>query len=185
MIRFRATMRYGVLAARRDEVTANTVYLITVWVLPVLVAVTFHEAAHGYVAHLLGDETAWRAGRVSFNPLKHTYQTFIFPVTDFRLTSSMLAASEMGRLLMPELGDDTEEIKKAAAALMGWFQSQDINKADSVSVCLCLVSQAIATASEDDRVRLERMLKRYKRALADWSRDNWLFLKGYNARDRA
>ena len=86
---------------------------------------------------------------------------------------------------MPELGDDTEEIKKAAAALIGWFQSQDINKADSVSVCLCLVSQAIATASEDDRVRLERMLKRYKRALADWSRDNWLFLKGYNTRDRA
>jgi hypothetical protein len=29
------------------------------------------------------------------------------------------------------------------------------------------------------------MLKRYKRALADWSRDNWLSLKGYNARDRA
>jgi Zn-dependent protease len=52
-------------------VTANTVYLITVWVLPVLVAVTFHEAAHGYVAYLLGDETAWRAGRVSFNPVKH------------------------------------------------------------------------------------------------------------------
>jgi Zn-dependent protease len=52
-------------------VTSDTVYLITIWVLPVLVAITFHEAAHGYVAHLLGDETALRAGRVSFNPLKH------------------------------------------------------------------------------------------------------------------
>ena len=31
---------------------------------------------------------------------------------------------------MPELGDDTEEIKNAAAALIGWFQSQDINKAE-------------------------------------------------------
>jgi hypothetical protein len=30
-----------------------------------------HEAAHGFVAHLLGDDTAWRLGRVSFNPLKH------------------------------------------------------------------------------------------------------------------
>jgi Zn-dependent protease len=62
-------------------VTANTVYLITVWVLPVLVAVTFHEAAHGYVAHLLGDETAWRAGRVSFNPLKHIdpFGTILLP----------------------------------------------------------------------------------------------------------
>jgi Zn-dependent protease len=37
----------------------------------VLIAVTFHEAAHGFVAHLLGDDTAWRLGRVSFDPLKH------------------------------------------------------------------------------------------------------------------
>src|SRR5579863_3140417 len=44
---------------------------ISVWLLPILIAVTFHEAAHGFVAHLLGDNTAWRQGRVSFNPLKH------------------------------------------------------------------------------------------------------------------
>lgn len=49
----------------------NIVYLVTTWALPVLIAITFHEAAHGYVAHLLGDDTAWRQGRVSFNPLKH------------------------------------------------------------------------------------------------------------------
>jgi Zn-dependent protease len=53
-------------------VSGNTIiYLVTTWALPVLIAVTFHEAAHGYVAHLLGDDTAWRQGRVSFNPLKH------------------------------------------------------------------------------------------------------------------
>ena len=46
-------------------------YEISIWLLPVLIAVTFHEAAHGFVAHLLGDDTAWRLGRVSFNPLKH------------------------------------------------------------------------------------------------------------------
>jgi Zn-dependent protease len=51
--------------------TADTIYLATIWIIPVLVAVTFHEAAHGFVAHLLGDDTAWRLGRVSFNPLKH------------------------------------------------------------------------------------------------------------------
>jgi Zn-dependent protease len=51
--------------------TANVIYLATIWVIPVIVAVTFHEAAHGFVAHLLGDDTAWRLGRVSFNPLKH------------------------------------------------------------------------------------------------------------------
>jgi len=47
------------------------VYIISVWLLPVLVAITFHEAAHGYVARYLGDETASRLGRVSLNPLRH------------------------------------------------------------------------------------------------------------------
>ncbi|MFZ3359823.1 MAG: site-2 protease family protein [Xanthobacteraceae bacterium] len=51
--------------------TGNLIYLATIWALPIIIAVTFHEAAHGFVAHLLGDDTAWRLGRVSFNPLKH------------------------------------------------------------------------------------------------------------------
>ncbi len=46
-------------------------FTASVWVLPVLIAVTLHEAAHGWVAWRLGDDTAWRLGRVSFNPLKH------------------------------------------------------------------------------------------------------------------
>src|ERR1700761_3308838 len=46
-------------------------YEISIWLLPVLIAVTFHEAAHGFVAHLLGDDTAWRLGRVRFNPVRH------------------------------------------------------------------------------------------------------------------
>ncbi len=50
---------------------ADAIYLATIWVIPVVIAVTFHEAAHGFVAHLLGDDTAWRLGRVSFNPLRH------------------------------------------------------------------------------------------------------------------
>jgi Zn-dependent protease len=41
------------------------------WVIPVIIAITFHEAAHGFVALLFGDETAWRLGRVTLNPLKH------------------------------------------------------------------------------------------------------------------
>jgi Zn-dependent protease len=57
-------------------------YQISVWVLPILIAVTFHEAAHGFVAHLLGDDTAWRLGRVTFNPLKHIdpFGTVLLPV---------------------------------------------------------------------------------------------------------
>jgi Zn-dependent protease len=38
---------------------------------PVVLAVTLHEAAHGFVAYHLGDDTAWQAGRVSFNPFRH------------------------------------------------------------------------------------------------------------------
>ena len=56
-------------------------YEISVWLLPVLIAVTFHEAAHGIVAHLLGDDTAWRLGRVSLNPFKHIdpFGTIVLP----------------------------------------------------------------------------------------------------------
>jgi Zn-dependent protease len=46
-------------------------YDISVWVIPLVIAITFHEAAHGFVAYRLGDKTAWQLGRVSFNPLKH------------------------------------------------------------------------------------------------------------------
>ncbi len=46
-------------------------YLVSTWVLPVLLAITLHEAAHGFVAHHFGDDTAWQLGRVSLNPLRH------------------------------------------------------------------------------------------------------------------
>ena len=39
-------------------------YTISVWALPAIIAITFHEAAHGFVARLLGDDTAWRLGRI-------------------------------------------------------------------------------------------------------------------------
>jgi Zn-dependent protease len=56
-------------------------YEISVWLLPVIIAVTLHEAAHGFVAYLLGDDTAWRLGRISFNPLKHIdpFGTIVLP----------------------------------------------------------------------------------------------------------
>ena len=49
----------------------NMIYLATIWVIPIVIAITFHEAAHGFVARFLGDDTAWRLGRVSLNPIKH------------------------------------------------------------------------------------------------------------------
>ncbi|QFI71301.1 site-2 protease family protein [Bradyrhizobium betae] len=57
------------------------VYDLSVWVLPLVLAITFHEAAHAFVAHRLGDNTAWQLGRVSFNPLRHIdpFGTVILP----------------------------------------------------------------------------------------------------------
>ncbi|HEX5320735.1 MAG TPA: site-2 protease family protein [Stellaceae bacterium] len=47
------------------------IFSATTWILPVIFAVTLHEAAHGFVALRLGDDTALRAGRVSLNPINH------------------------------------------------------------------------------------------------------------------
>ena len=57
-------------------------YEISIWAIPAVIAITFHEASHGYVAHVLGDDTAWRLGRVSFNPLVHIdpFGTVVLPV---------------------------------------------------------------------------------------------------------
>jgi Zn-dependent protease len=62
-------------------VSSEAIYLATIWVIPVIIAVTFHEAAHGFVAYLLGDETAWRLGRVTFNPIRHIdlFGTILLP----------------------------------------------------------------------------------------------------------
>jgi Zn-dependent protease len=56
-------------------------YALSVWVLPLLFAITFHEAAHGFVAHALGDNTAWQLGRVSINPFRHIdpFGTVVLP----------------------------------------------------------------------------------------------------------
>jgi len=46
-------------------------YALSIWALPAIFAITFHEAAHGFVALQCGDDTASRLGRVTFNPMKH------------------------------------------------------------------------------------------------------------------
>ena len=59
----------------------KTLYTASTWILPVLIAITFHEAAHAYAAWKLGDDTAYRQGRVTFNPLKHVdpFGTILVP----------------------------------------------------------------------------------------------------------
>ncbi len=49
----------------------SALHNLAVWALPVTLAITVHEAAHGYAARSCGDDTAARAGRLSLNPLRH------------------------------------------------------------------------------------------------------------------
>lgn len=49
----------------------SLIQTITVYALPVLFGITLHEAAHGYVARMFGDPTAYQAGRISLNPIRH------------------------------------------------------------------------------------------------------------------
>ncbi|HXE16513.1 MAG TPA: site-2 protease family protein [Stellaceae bacterium] len=64
---------------------ASLLQQISVFALPAIFAITLHEAAHGWVASKLGDDTALRAGRVTFNPLKHIdpFGTVLMPLLLF------------------------------------------------------------------------------------------------------
>jgi Zn-dependent protease len=63
---------------------------LAIWALPVLLAITLHEAAHGYVARHFGDPTAEQAGRISLNPLRH-----IDPVGTVLVPGLILAVSSL------------------------------------------------------------------------------------------
>lgn len=64
-----------------DQKLAATIFTASTWVIPVILAITLHEAAHGFVAYRCGDDTARRLGRVSFNPFKHIdpFGTILLP----------------------------------------------------------------------------------------------------------
>ena len=68
---------------------ANLIQTVAIYALPVLFAITVHEAAHGYVARHFGDNTAWMLGRVTFNPIKHIdpIGTILMPLMLYFATS--------------------------------------------------------------------------------------------------
>jgi Zn-dependent protease len=68
----------------------NLIQTIAVYALPVIFAITLHEAAHGYVARYFGDMTAFVAGRVTLNPLKH-----IDPIGTIAVPLAILAVSKL------------------------------------------------------------------------------------------
>ena len=68
---------------------SNLIQTILIYALPVLFAITVHEAAHGYAARHYGDNTAWQLGRVTLNPLKHIdpVGTILMPLVLYFATS--------------------------------------------------------------------------------------------------
>jgi Zn-dependent protease len=69
--------------------TTNLIQTVLIYALPVLFAITIHEAAHGYVARALGDNTAYMLGRVTLNPIKHIdpIGTILMPLMLYFATS--------------------------------------------------------------------------------------------------
>ncbi len=67
---------------RRTAMLQDIVSQISIWALPVLAAIIFHEVAHGWVAYRLGDPTAARMGRLTLNPLSHVdpFGTVLLPL---------------------------------------------------------------------------------------------------------
>jgi Zn-dependent protease len=61
---------------------SNVIYEIAVWLVPLIIAIVFHEVAHGLVARRLGDPTAEERGRLSLNPIRHIdpFGTVILPL---------------------------------------------------------------------------------------------------------
>ncbi len=72
--------------------TYALIQTIAISALPVIFAITLHEAAHGYAARHFGDNTAWLAGRISLNPLRHIdlFGTVLLPLLLFVVSSPFI-----------------------------------------------------------------------------------------------
>lgn len=68
---------------------ANLIQTVAIYALPVLFAITVHEAAHGYAARHFGDNTAYAMGRITLNPMKHIdpFGTIAMPLLLYFATS--------------------------------------------------------------------------------------------------
>ena len=85
----------------------NLVQTIAIYALPVIFAITLHEAAHGYVARYFGDLTAWRLGRISLNPVRHI--------------------DLVGTIVVPLVILVTSKLFGGAGILFGWAKPVPVN----------------------------------------------------------
>jgi Zn-dependent protease len=97
----------------------NLIQTLAIYALPVIFAITLHEAAHGYVARHFGDPTAWQLGRITLNPVKHIdlLGTIVIPVLLFVSNAGFLfgwakpVPVDFGRLRRPK-----QDMLRVAAA---------------------------------------------------------------------
>ncbi len=78
---------------------SELVLIVFVWAVPLVLAITLHEAAHGYAALRLGDSTAYLAGRISLNPLRH-----IDPVGTVLVPGTILLLGHFSGIAFPPFG---------------------------------------------------------------------------------
>lgn len=90
-----------------DNALGEIIRAASIWALPVIFAITFHEAAHGYVAKHFGDLTAYAQGRVSLNPLRHI--------------------DPMGTIVVPLLLLAISKIAGGPGILFGWAKPVPVN----------------------------------------------------------
>jgi Zn-dependent protease len=94
------------------------VQLALIVAVPIIIAITFHEAAHGFVAWRLGDDTAYRLGRVTFNPLKHIdpFGTIILPTVLYLTTGFMFGYAKPVPVNFRRLRNPRRDMVLVAAA---------------------------------------------------------------------
>ena len=85
----------------------SLIQTLAISALPVIFAITLHEAAHGYAARHFGDPTAWQLGRISLNPLRHI--------------------DPMGTIVVPALILVTSSLAAGSAMLFGWAKPVPVN----------------------------------------------------------
>lgn len=179
-----------------DELTI--VQQLAVLAIPVLVAITFHEAAHGFAARYFGDDTAERAGRLTLNPLNHVelVGTVLLPIVLFFATKGTamfgwakpvpvrfdrLQPRRLGQILVSFAGPGTNLLLALLSALLlVWippmsgptFQWLDTTLAMSVrlNVVLAIVNLLPVPPLDGGRILVALLPERVQRTLDGYER---------------
>jgi Zn-dependent protease len=120
----------------------NALIKILVYAIPVIFAITLHEAAHGYVAKHFGDKTAWMLGRVSLNPIRHIdpLGTIVLPLVTVMLSGFMFGWAKPVPVNFSNLRDPKRDSLWVAAAGPGSNMAQAL-----IWACVALVLASVVS----------------------------------------